>query len=339
MTRVLLTGGSGFIATHILKLLLERGHSVVTSVRNQAKADAIKQSYPEIGADKLSFVIVPDVAKSDAFTDAVKSDPPFEAVIHTASPFHFNVTDIKADLLDPAINGTTGILQAIKQNASSVKRVVITSSFGSMMDISKGLWPGHTYGESDWNPITMEQALQSAGAGYSASKKFAEKAAWDFLEAESPAFSISTILPPLVFGPAVQSLASLDALNTSNQFIRSFILGAAKKEIPPTQNPIFADVRDVAFAHVAAMEKKEAGNKRFFITNGYCSNREIIEIIRKRFPEYKSALPSKCTNGGELPKEVYQTNTTRSVEILGMKYADFEHCVIDTIRSFASVKQ
>ncbi|KAK1529878.1 dihydroflavonol-4-reductase [Colletotrichum paranaense] len=320
MTRVLLTGGSGFIATHILKLLLERGHSVVTSVRNQAKADAIKQSYPEIGADKLSFVIVPDVAKSDAFTDAVKSDPPFEAVIHTASPFHFNVTDIKADLLDPAINGTTGILQAIKKKCL-------------------GLWPGHTYDESDWSPITMEQALQSAGAGYSASKKFAEKAAWDFLEAESPAFSISTILPPLVFGPAVQSLASLDALNTSNQFIRSFILGAAKKEIPPTQNPIFADVRDVAFAHVAAMEKKEAGNKRFFITNGYCSNREIIEIIRKRFPEYKSALPSKCTKGGELPKEVYQTNTTRSVEILGMKYADFEHCVIDTIRSFASVKQ
>lgn len=234
---------------------------MVTSVRSQAKADAIKQSYPDIGADKLSFAIVPDVAQSDAFTDAVKFDPPFEAVIHTASPFHFNVTDIKADLLDPAINGTTGILRAIKQNAPSVKRVVITSSFGSMMDVSKGLWPGHTYDESDWNPITMEQALQNPGAGYSgkltsivshalymwrleicpvadfrtASKKFAEKAAWDFLESETPAFSISTILPPLVFGPAVQSLASIDDLNTSNQFMRSFILGTAKKEIPPTQ--------------------------------------------------------------------------------------------------------
>ncbi|KAK1622797.1 hypothetical protein BDP81DRAFT_506893 [Colletotrichum phormii] len=334
MTRVLLTGGSGFIATHIIKLLLERGHSVVTSVRNQAKADAIKQSYPDIGADRLSFAIVPDVAKSDAFTDAVKSDPPFEAVIHTTSPFHFNVTDIKADLLDPAINGTTGFLQAIKQNAPSVKRVVITSSFGSIMDVSKGLWPGHTYNESDWNLITMEQALQSPGAGYSGMLNPTE-----FLANESPAFSISTILPPLVFGPAVQNLASLGALNTSNQFIRSFILGAAKKEIPPTQNPIFADVRDVAFAHVAAMEKAEAGNKRFFITNGYCSNHEIINIIRKHFPEYKSVLPSRCTKGGELPKEVYQMDTTRSVEILGMKYAGFESCIVDTIRSFSSVRQ
>lgn len=47
-----------------------------------------------------------------------------------------------------------------------------------------------------------------------------------------------------------------------------------------------------------AMEKEEAGNQRFFITGGYCSNRQIIDIIRKNFPEYKSALPSKCTKGG-----------------------------------------
>ncbi len=36
-----------------------------------------------------------------AFDKAVISDPPFEAVIHTASPFHFNITDTKKDLLDP----------------------------------------------------------------------------------------------------------------------------------------------------------------------------------------------------------------------------------------------
>lgn len=55
------------------------------------------------------------------------SDPPFEAVIHTASPFHFNVTDIKKDLLDPAVIGTTGILHAIKKNAPTVKRIVSPS--------------------------------------------------------------------------------------------------------------------------------------------------------------------------------------------------------------------
>ncbi|KAI8235633.1 hypothetical protein K4K54_005650 [Colletotrichum sp. SAR 10_86] len=238
---------------------------------------------------------------------------------------------------NPAINGTTGILRAIKNGAPSVKRVVITLSFGSLMDISKGLWPDHTYDEKDWNPITLEQALENPGFGYSASKTFAEKAVWSFVETESPGITLSTINPPLVFGTAVQELASLDALNTSNQFIRSFILGAAKKEISPTTNPIFADVRDVAFAHVMAMEKEQAGNQRFFITGGYCSNRQIIEIIRKNFPEYKSALPSKCTKGGELPDKVYKVNNQRSIDILGIKYRSFEECVVDTVRSFGTV--
>lgn len=67
----------------------------MTTVRTQEKADKIKAAYPQYGKDKLDFTIVPDIAQPDAFEQAVVSDPPFEAVLHTASPFHFNVTDIK----------------------------------------------------------------------------------------------------------------------------------------------------------------------------------------------------------------------------------------------------
>jgi nucleoside-diphosphate-sugar epimerase len=95
MTRILLTGASGFIAAHTLDILLERGHSVVGTVRSQEKADKIKAQYNGKYADKLSFAIVPDIAQPDAFDEAVKSDPPFEVVLHTASPFHFNVTDVQ----------------------------------------------------------------------------------------------------------------------------------------------------------------------------------------------------------------------------------------------------
>ena len=95
MTRVLLTGASGFIAAHTLDILLERGHSVVGTVRSQEKADKIKAQYKGKYEDKLSFAIVPDIAQPGAFDEAVKSDPPFEAVLHTASPFHFNVTDVQ----------------------------------------------------------------------------------------------------------------------------------------------------------------------------------------------------------------------------------------------------
>lgn len=150
MTRVLLTGGSGFIAAHVLESLLKRGHSVVTTVRSQEKASRIKAAYPDLPSSKLDFAIVEDIAQPTAFDKAVISNPPFEAVIHTASPFHFNAKDIKKDLIDPAVIGTTGILKSIKASAPTVKRVVVTSSFATIVDGSKGNWPEHTYTEADW---------------------------------------------------------------------------------------------------------------------------------------------------------------------------------------------
>lgn len=92
-------------------------------MRSLDKAENIKKAHPDIGKDRLDIAIVPDIARLDAFDAAVVSDPPFEAVIHTASPFHYNVTDVQKDLLDPAIIGTTGILTAIVKNAPTVKRV------------------------------------------------------------------------------------------------------------------------------------------------------------------------------------------------------------------------
>lgn len=157
--RVLLTGGSGFIAAHVLEYLLEHKHSVVTTVRSQAKADKVAAAHPKAGKDQLDFAIVEDVAQEGAFDKAVVSNPPFDAVIHTASPFHFNVTDVQKELLDPAYIGTTGILKSIKKSAPSVKRVVITSSFASIVNPNTGNAPNKTYSEEDWNPITQEEVL------------------------------------------------------------------------------------------------------------------------------------------------------------------------------------
>ncbi|KAK1537687.1 dihydroflavonol-4-reductase [Colletotrichum paranaense] len=338
MAHVLLTGGSGFIALHIIKVLLEQGHSVITTVRSQAKADIISQSFSGYSPDKLGFVFVPDVGQLGAFDEAVRSDPPFDAVIHTASPVTYEVKNIQADLINPAINGTTNILQAIKAGAPTVKRVVITGSFVSMLDMSKGLRPGHTYDETDWSPITAEEALANPASGYAASKTFAEKTAWNFQSEESPSFTLSVILPPLVFGPALQRLNNLDSLSESNQFIRSFFNGSMNNEIPAAEYPVFADVRDIALAHVRAMEEPEAGNKRLFVANGHFSNRDIIGIIRKRSAKYRVSLPSEHLPGGELPEDVFSINTQRSVNILGMEYRTLEDCIADTVESFAAVE-
>jgi nucleoside-diphosphate-sugar epimerase len=90
------------------------------------------------------------------------------------------------------------VLHAIKKYAPTVTRVVITSSFASIIDPSKGNWPGKVYSEADWNPVTIEEADRDPSTGYRASKTLAEKAAWKFVEGEKPNFDIATINPPLV---------------------------------------------------------------------------------------------------------------------------------------------
>jgi len=67
-------------------------------------------------------------------------------VIHTASPFHF-AFEKPEELLLPAINGTKNLLHAIKDVAPQVKRVIITSSFASIIDPTKGMRPSYVYSE------------------------------------------------------------------------------------------------------------------------------------------------------------------------------------------------
>ena len=306
----------------------------MTTVRSDEKGQRILDNHQGVPESKLSYVIVGDIAKEGAFDEAVVSDPPFDAVVHTASPFHYNVTDPMKDLLDPAIVGTTGILKAIKARASNVKRVVITSSFASI--ISPKSHP-ESYSEENWNPVTMEEALEDPPTAYRASKTFAERAAWDFVKKENPNFQLATVCPPLVFGPVVHYLNSLDAINTSNARMRDMMQGKMKETLAPTGTFIWVDVRDVAMAHVKAMELPEAAGKRFFVTAGYMTNKDIADCMRRAFPELSSQLPPEDSES-DLPKDVFRYDNSRSVDILGLKYRSLEDCVTDTVKSLQAVR-
>ncbi|KAJ6069816.1 hypothetical protein N7499_011703 [Penicillium canescens] len=333
MTRVLLTGGSGFIAAHVLEVLLARGHSVVTTVRSQTKADAIRRAHPEIANDRLSFAIVEDIAQPNAFDQAVATNPPLEAVIHTASPYHFHAQDAQ-ELLIPAITGTTGILKSVQKHAPLVKRVVVTSSFAAINDVFASS-TDKVYSEADWSPITQEQANVSPANAYRASKTFAERAAWEFIEREKPNFTLSVINPPLVLGPIVHDLTSLDTLNTSNQRIRDLVSGTPKTPCPPTGNYLFVDVRDLGLAHVLAVEKEAAGGNRFFVVSSHFSNAEIAKIIGEEFPEYKVRLPTgDALKPGEYPADgVYGFDNTRAREILGIQFRPLKESIVDAVKS------
>ncbi|KAI1330762.1 NAD dependent epimerase/dehydratase [Xylariaceae sp. FL0255] len=355
MPKVLLTGGSGFIAAHVLEILLQRGHEVVTTVRSEEKAKHIRAAHPDA---KLTVVIVPDIAQPGAF-DEVMQTPGLDYVQHarrsiltcsasavkTASPFHYNFTDPKTELLDPAINGTTSLLQAIKKYAPTVKRVIITSSFAAIVNSAMMEDPNKVFSEADWNPSTYEDGITGPKAtSYRVSKTLAEKSAWDFKKNESPNFDVATINPPLVLGPVAHNLQSLANVNTSNERVVQLISGKwkANGEIPTNGGiHLWVDVRDVATAHVEAMERPEAGGNRFFVVAGKFSNREFVPIVRENFPDLADKLPGDDVSGGGCPggdaKKTYSFDNSKATKVLGIQWTPLEKSLVDTVRSLQEI--
>lgn len=339
MVNVLLTGGNGFIASHILDILVQRQYSVTFTVRSQDKAKQVLARYNGQSVSNLTAHIIPDFTKPGAFDDCLKTNGPFDAVLHVASPFKYSITDIDQELFGPSVTGTQSLLTAIHAHAPSVKTVVFTSSFAAILDSYKpNNVPEHTYTTSDWNPLTEEDAFKNTLNGYRASKLFAERAAVDFMTKHKPSFSFVSICPTLAFGPVIQPLESANALNTSSQRIYNFVNGSCKSEMPDTGVSFYLwiDVRDLALAHVKAMELQldAPANKRYLLTAGYFTNKEICEIIGKRFPEYLGVLPPCDGDAGGFPSGgVYKFDNTEATEELDMEYRTLEESVVDAVKS------
>ncbi|CAK7197969.1 methylglyoxal reductase (NADPH-dependent) gre2 [Sporothrix eucalyptigena] len=329
---VLLTGGSGFIASHILDVLLQSSYHVVVTVRSVEKGQAVVTSLPVEFQPFVLFSIVDDVACQGAFDhvlqQSVAEGRPFDYAIHTASPYQASVQDPVRDFLDPAIRGTTGLLKSIHKLAQTspptIKRVVLLSSSAAMLNPAKH---AAVYDESFWRPVTWAEAQLPQNA-YEASKVYAERAAWAFvngsddLETASETFNLpqgnagrvtsfdlAVVNCTYTFGPVQRWLTRLDQVNSSNHRIRDLLMGTWKKPVdgnaertgmPPTR-PVFTwvDVRDVARAIFKAMEISGAGGRRFYVVGGHFSNGRIAGIVRNTL---EAELEKKKTDLAETQK-------------------------------------
>ena len=150
------------------------------------------------------------------------------------------------------------------------------------------------------------------------------------------------INPPLVLGPVVSALASLASINTSNAAIAGMFEGKMKEELQPTHVTLWVDVREVALAHVLAMEKAAAVGQRFFTTAGHHSTKEVAEIIMAEFPELRDRLPATAEGlaVGALPPadQRHGYDNQRSREVLGLKYRPLKDTVVDTIKSMKALQ-
>ncbi|CAB58730.1 Flavonol reductase/cinnamoyl-CoA reductase family protein [Schizosaccharomyces pombe] len=321
---VLVTGVTGFIGAHVAEQLLQAGYRVRGTVRSMEKADELIRLNPGL-KDKIEFVIVKDVSASNAFDGVLKD---VELICHIASPFFVeNVTDNKSQLLDPAVKGTLGILEAA-QGVKSIKRIVITSSFAAVGNFQIDPHNNKVYTEKDWNPITYEEALTTDNGivAYCASKKLAEEAAREYVKEKKPSYDICTINPPYVYGPPIHPMKNMDSLNTSNQIFWKLIDGS--KEATPFYY-YYVDVRDVAAAHVFALENAKLSNGRMLVSKGVFTTGDICKVLRKEFPNKSDVIaePVDIT----VDPSFFKLDNSFS-KSLGFKYHSDEECYVDTAK-------
>jgi nucleoside-diphosphate-sugar epimerase len=340
--RVLLTGANGFLGSHILSELLNNGFFVRSVVRSQAKADQISRDFPSFRA-KMDFGIVPDMTVPGAFNEVVQSTPPFDAVLHQASPFLFSAIGNNAEFLDPAVKGTTEILKAIKAHAPEVKRVIYTSSCAAVLDFNApvGTTPQKVYTEEDWYLITYSEALAGTKAdAYRASKKFAELAAWEFVKEEKPNFDLVSLNPPMIYGPLKHTVENVKDVNESNARIYSNFVNSSKDApLPPNGVHMYVDVRDLAIAHVKAVTTLEAGGQRIIVSSKGISSQQISDLLRKNFPELEERTPIGKPGMDSLPEGAYTISNEKGKKLLGLEFRSDEECFVELGRQLLEIEK
>ncbi|KAJ4982585.1 dihydroflavonol-4-reductase [Stagonosporopsis vannaccii] len=342
MSTALVTGGSGFIGMYVVKLLLEHGHNVHTTVRSLKNPDkckpllALQAEYP----DKLALFEA-DLLKDGSYVEAIKG---CDIVYHVASPFLVpqQIKDGMKDCVEPALNGTRNVLRSVNKT-NTVKRVVLTSSiaaiYGDSIEVLK--MENSTLSEKYWN-----ETSSASNNPYSYSKVVAEREAWKMHDAQKR-WKLVVINPGLVVGPSLSPSSASGSL----YMLEAMYRGENKMGTPELHYPV-ADVRDVAEAHVRAGENVDAKGRYIIASERSLSLLDMAGYVRPVHKQPK-LLPTR-----NLPKLMvyaagpfigvsmkwvsgnigigYMVDRSRSVEELGVEYRKLEEVFRDHYAAWAA---
>ena len=332
-TTVLVSGGTGFVATHLILQLLTAGYKVRTTARNISSSSSLLQALqkaklaPEV-LSHLSFFET-DLTKDEGWTRAIQG---CTYIHHVASPFPAGVPKTDDELILPAREGTLRVLRAARE--AGVKRVIMTSSFAA---IGYGPPPqSEPFTETSWSDLSSKPALPA----YHKSKTLAERAAWDFIsshdsetEAQGKQNLELTVLNPVgIFGPILSA-----KVNSSVQIIQNLLDGS----MPACPQIYFGivDVRDLAALHICAMLDPAAKNERFIAVSdaGAVSLISIARMIREGRPDGNLAtkVPTKEDMGTLVPLlgDVKNASNEKAKSVLGWKPRTIEETILDTVDS------
>ncbi|KAG6918284.1 hypothetical protein DXG01_015376 [Tephrocybe rancida] len=324
---IFVTGASGFLGSHIVLQLLNKGYRVRAAAREH-RVPELAKNYEKFG-DRFQAVAVSDIS-TDQFPDALIG---VDAVIHTAASLAEKQSP--EVVLSSAIDGTLNVIRQAEK--AGIRRLVATSSIVTVIN------PAGTFTDKDWYPTTKEEALQTKGMDtYRAAKTLAEKELWAFGEAH-PHLDITTLNPPFLYGP----LAETFTVSTGNYFSLSTDLYIYRLLSPDGEfmySPGHADVRDIARAHILALTSPPAsavGRKRIIIGSPHGFDpKATVDFLAESRPELKGRLTKKTPPPYRFDR--IPVDFKRVEEVLGMSKDEFhtvEETMIETVDSLLALEK
>jgi len=332
---VLVTGGTGFLGSHVIAQLLEQGYKVKAATRSEKKLRSI---FPDASAEQFEVFEV-----SGLMADHSQALKGVDALIHLASPV-FTAGMPNEELLHGAYNGALSIVEtALKVG---VKKIIVTSTIAALDDADFGKAFGtEPVGPDSWGKITSYSQIDTSPSGpgpmfiYQAAKTASEHHLWQLAD-QHPEVDFTTLLPSAVFGPFVPNF--LETLSPSNGFIgntNSFVqalLDTPDRQYPENVMGLVVDVRDAARAHVLALTAPPLPNKehkRLITSNKNFTWDEVVRVLRANYPESVGRrLPLEDAKVGAQLTAPLDTSLTEKVLGFG-SYIPAEKTYVDTLQA------
>jgi nucleoside-diphosphate-sugar epimerase len=331
----LVTGGSGFVGSHLVRRLLERDYRVHTTVRSAAhtaKVLPLRDLQKEFPGRLTLFEA--DLLRPGSFDEAMSG---CRVVFHVASPFLMpeKIKDGRRDMVEPALEGTRNVLASVERTPA-VDRLVFTSTVGAVFgDYADVLaMEDRTLSEAYFNTTSTVE-----NNPYHYAKTLAEREAWA-AEAAQNRWRMVSVNPGLVLGPSLTPASESGSLFLLDELFKGYFFYGA-----PDFSFTTADVRDVADAHIAAAENPTAKGRYIVAAETMTSFHEMSRIIRTRHPRDlrlpRTALPhwpvrilgpAFGLTQDYIRKHLgirFRVDNSRSVRELGITYRPIEETLLD----------
>lgn len=328
--------------------VVKAGYKVRVAVRNQAGFDritALKPLAPYVS--QLESIIVPDITIPGAYDEAVKG---VKYVVHIASPLALPVEGEEAyqtQIIQPAIQGTVGILESANK-ASGIEKIVITASVLSVASIMAMATGTKVNGKSsstcslqtetmlttsleETRATSTEGPFASSLFAYEASKALAFQATEKFIADKKPAFSVVNILPVFVVGRDDTVTDVSKIAKGTNGLMMGPLLGHARDQ-PLLGCAVHVD--DVAKMHVLSLEPSLKGNHDFLACaqpNEVVDWADSFEIVKKRFPDAYANGAFKFESISRPVSVPTYIDSTKAEKALGFKFKSFEELTVSVV--------